>query len=120
MANPDGSLMPGTTASVRLLLISAQSALLVPANTLIATPAGKSVARLLPFDGREVVRLTPVQIGRDFGNEIEVLANVRDGDRLVANPPADLKDGTVVEARPFEPSVAAPTLLTPRPSSPRA
>ena len=120
VANPDGSLMPGTTASVRLLLISAQPALLVPANTLIVTAAGRSVARLLPMDGREIVRLTPVQIGRDFGSEVEVLANVRDGDRLVANPPADLKDGTVVDARPLEASVASPALLPPHPSAPRA
>ena len=120
VANPDGSLMPGTTASVRLLLISAQPALLVPASTLIATAAGKSVARLLPLDGREVVRLTPVEIGRDFGSEVEVLANLHDGDRLVANPPADLKDGTVVDARPLEAAIASPSLLPPHPSAPRA
>jgi membrane fusion protein (multidrug efflux system) len=119
VANPDGALMPGTVADVRLLLFDKTPGVFVPASTIIVNGSGASVARLVPSDGREVVRLTPVRVGREFGSDVEILDNaVNAGDRLVANPPPDLRDGMVVNARPYVPP-STPMLLPPQPSAPR-
>jgi RND family efflux transporter MFP subunit len=119
VANPDGALMPGTVADVRLLLFDKTPGVFVPANSIIVDGSGASVARLVPSDGREVVRLTPVRVGREFGSEVEILDNaLNEGDRLVANPPSNLQDGMVVTARPYVPPVV-PLLLPPKPSAPR-
>jgi membrane fusion protein, multidrug efflux system len=119
VANPDGSLMPGMDADVRLLLFDKTPGVFVPASTIVLNGAGASIARLVPSDGREVVHFVPVKVGREFGSEVEVLDSaLTEGDRLVANPPPDLKDGMVVSAQPFVP-VAVPSLLPPKPSAPR-
>jgi RND family efflux transporter MFP subunit len=119
VSNPDGTLLPGTLASVKLQLIDSTPALLAPSSSLIMSPAGAAIARLTSSDGREVVRMVPVRIGRIFGDDVELLGNlVNPGDRLVANPPADLQDGMVVSAQPYEAPVL-PALMPPHPSAPR-
>lgn len=119
VANPDGALLPGARAGVCLQLHDTIPTVLVPADTIITRSEGPSVARLTETAGRDIVRLTPVKVGRDFGAEVEVLDNVREGDRLVAHPPADLQDGTAVNARPLEES-PIPSIIPPKPSAPRA
>jgi RND family efflux transporter MFP subunit len=122
VSNPDGALLPGTLADVRLQLIDDAPALLVPSSSLIMSPSGASIARLAmgTGDGREVVHLLPVRVGRIFGEEVELLGHpLNAGDRLVANPPDDLQDGMVVTARPFE-APSMPALMPPHPSAPRA
>jgi len=122
VANPDGALLPGTLANVHLLLVDDTPTLLVPANALVMNSAGAAVVRIVPSDGREIARVTSVKVGRSFGSQVEILSSLQDGDRLVANPPPDLRDGMVVEASPFEQASAGaiPTLLPPHPSTPRA
>ncbi len=120
VSNPDGALLPGTLANVRLQLVDRTPALLVPSSSLIMSPAGPSIARLVSSDGREVVHLVPVRVGRLFGDEVELLGNlVNAGDRIVADPPDNLRDGMFVLARPYE-EPAPPALLPPHPSAPRA
>ena len=119
VANPDGALLPGAFADVHLQLASGAPAVLIPSNALIVNGAGTSVALVMDNNGRDVVHYTPVRVGRDFGTEVEVLENVKEGDRLVTNPPADLNDGAGITARPMEkPPVFQP--LPPHPSPPRA
>jgi membrane fusion protein (multidrug efflux system) len=91
----------------------------VPIDTLVAQRDGVAVARLTDVGGHEVVHFTPVTVGRDFGSEVEVLNHVQEGDRLVSHPPADLREGTAVNARPLE-QAPFPSLLPPKPSAPRA
>jgi membrane fusion protein (multidrug efflux system) len=120
VSNPDGALLPGTPANVRLQLVDSTPSLLVPSSSLIMSPTGASIARLVSSDGREVVRFVPVHVGRMFGDEVELLGDaVRAGDRLVADPPDDLQDGMVVAARPYEEPTPLP-FLPPHPSAPRA
>ncbi len=110
--NKDGALLPGAYADVRLQLVDKTPAVLIPANTLIVNAAGAQVALLENMDDPDKdhfkVRLLPVKVGRDFGTEVEILQNVKDGDRLITNPPADLNDGMVVTAKMLPPP-AAPT-----------
>ena len=119
VANPDGALLPGAQAGVHLQLGNSAPVVLIPIDTLVAKPSGVAVARLTETNGHDVVHFTPVTVGRNFGTEVEVLDNVQAGDRIVSHPPADLQDGTAVNAQPVE-EAPLPTLLPPKPSAPRA
>jgi RND family efflux transporter MFP subunit len=112
--NPDGVLLPGSFAEVRLQLVDGAPAILIPANTLIVNSAGTQVALVENIDGQDKIHFLPVKVGRDFGTEVEILQDVQDGDRLVTNPPADLNEGAVVTARPL------PKPPTPAPPNPTA
>jgi len=112
VATPDGALLPGAFAEVRLELVDSAPTILIPANTLIVNSAGTQVAEVINPDGQDKIHFIPVKVGRDFGTEIEITDGVKDGDRLVANPPADMNDGTIVTAKPLPkktPPAPAPT-----------
>jgi len=103
VANPDGALLPGAYAEVRLQLSASTPTVLIPANTLIVNSSGTQVALLETLDDpktdRFKVHLLPVKVGRDYGTEVEILQDLKDGDRLVANPPADMNDGMLVTGK---------------------
>lgn len=101
--NPDGALLPGAYTDVRLQLVDPTPAVLIPANTLVVNASGTQVALIENVDGQDKVHFLPVKVGRDFGTEVEILQNVREGDRLITNPPADMNDGAVVIAKPLPP-----------------
>ena len=117
--NHDGALLPGAYADVRLELLDRTPAVLIPANTLIVNAAGTQVALLESIDDPSKdhykVHILPVKVGRDFGTEVEILENVKEGDRLVANPPSDLNEGTVVTAKLLNAPTATPPTLPPSP-----
>jgi RND family efflux transporter MFP subunit len=114
--NPDGALLPGTYADVRLALVDSAPAILIPANTLIVNAAGTQVALIQNVDGQDKIHFMPVKVGRDFGTEVEILQDIKDGDRLVTNPAADLLEGTVVTAKPMpKPATPAPANPAPKP-----
>ena len=104
VANPDGALLPGTFAEVRLDLANGDPSILIPANTLIVNATGTQVAQVVNTDGQDKIHYLKVKVGRDFGTEVEILQDVKEGDRLVTNPPADLSEGAVVNAKPLESS----------------
>jgi RND family efflux transporter MFP subunit len=116
VANPDGALLPGAFAEVRLNLVEGAPAILIPANTLIVNSSGTQVALVENLNGQDKIHLLPVKVGRDFGAEVEILQDVKDGDRLVTNPPADLNEGAVVTAKPL-PKPATPAPANPPPKS---
>lgn len=81
LPNPDGRLRPGLAASVRLPLAGTGAELLaVPAAALqrvsdrwtVFLPAGEAT-----FEARAVAR------GRDFGNEVEILSGLAEGEPVV-------------------------------------
>lgn len=90
--NPSGELLPGAFLSVHLKLSSKAGTVVVPVNALIFRSQGMQVA---------VVRgnkaeLAPIAIGRDYGNEVEVLSGVTAQDRIIENPSDSLTSGTEV------------------------
>jgi len=116
VANPDGVLLPGSFAEVRLELVDSTPAILIPANTLIVNAGGTQVAQVEDLHGQDKIHLTPVKVGRDFGTELEIVQGVREGDRLVTNPAADLNDGALVTAKPL-PAKSPPAPSTPAPKA---
>jgi len=113
VANPDGALLPGTFAEVLLDLADGAPSILIPANTLIVNATGTQVALVENTDGQDKIHYLPVKVGRDFGTEVEILQDVKEGDRLVTNPTADLSEGAVVTAKPLQNSTAPPAANAP-------
>ena len=66
---------------------------------------GGEAERVAVVDEKGIVTLHKVELGKDFGQKIEVLSGVTVADRLVLNPPDSLSDGdqiTIVEKKDKE------------------
>jgi len=92
LPNKNGMLLPGAFVAV-VLPLPASASLVIPANALLFRAQGLQVAVV---DGNGVVRLKPVQVGRNLGQQVEVLDGVTNTDRLVLNPPDSMADGDQV------------------------
>ena len=71
-------------------------ALLAPAAAV--STLGQMERVFVANDGRAVLRL--VKTGAARGDRIEILSGLADGDRLVLNPPASLREGQALEVQP--------------------
>lgn len=72
-----------------------------PTRQTLVVPASAAVRRgQLTFvyivDAQDRARLQHVSAGAEARDQIEVLAGIREGDRVIANPPAQLSDGAPV------------------------
>jgi hypothetical protein len=72
---------------------------------LIPVNRGAQVAVL--GDGNKVV-LKSIQLGRDFGDTVEVTAGLAPQDRVIDSPPETLQNGDTVELAAATPSSTAP------------
>jgi RND family efflux transporter MFP subunit len=90
--NASGELLPGSYAQVHIRLGTPQPALLLPVNTLLFRPDGVNVAVIR---GDKAI-LTPVQLGRDFGTQVEVVSGITADDTIVVNPSDSLASGAQV------------------------
>jgi RND family efflux transporter MFP subunit len=94
--NKNGELFPGAYVTVHMDIpgTGTTGSVKVPANTLIFRAHGMQVA-VVGQDNK--VHLKPVDIGRDFGNEVELVNGVTKDDNVVVNPPDSLGDGQDVK-----------------------
>ena len=90
--NPSGELLPGAFVSVHLKLDSKTAAVTLPVNTMLFRSEGLRVA--VVRDGK--AELVPVTIGRDFGNDVEIVAGVTPADAVILNPSDSLTSWTAV------------------------
>ena len=93
--NPDGALMPGMYAQVDFSNSRANAPLLVPAEALMVRADGTQIAVVGPDS---TVHLQKIVIGRDYGDRLEVLQGLRVGDRIIANPDDNAREGVKVDA----------------------
>jgi RND family efflux transporter MFP subunit len=93
VANPTGALMPGMYAQVDLAVPRKDPPLLIPGDTLVVRSDGPQVAVVGP-DG--VVHFTRIQLGRDFGDHLEVVEGLQLGQQIVANPSDVVREGAKV------------------------
>jgi RND family efflux transporter MFP subunit len=91
--NASGELLPGGYARVHMKLSSPHPVLVLPVNTLLFRPEGVMVA-VLRADQKAI--LTPVQLGRDFGTEVEVVSGIDAKDSIILNPSDSLVSGAQV------------------------
>jgi RND family efflux transporter MFP subunit len=94
VANPNNALRPGMYLQVRFVFDRDSTPILIPSAALI-TRDGGPVAAVLDSDKK--VRYRKLQLGRDYGAEIEVTKGLKVGEPVLVHPGDDLPEGTVVE-----------------------
>jgi multidrug efflux pump subunit AcrA (membrane-fusion protein) len=106
--NSDGKLFAGVYCQVHFELPSGANVVRVPATALVLADQGSQVA-ILGNDGKVVLK--PVQLGRDFGDSVEVIAGLSTSDRIIDSPPETLQSGDRVQlaATPSAKEAAAPS-----------
>jgi RND family efflux transporter MFP subunit len=89
-----GVMMPGMYTEVDLSVPRMDPPLSIPSDTLVMRSSGPQVAVLRPDNS---VHFTPIQLGRDFGDHLEVLGGLEEGQRLVVNPGDSIREGVKVK-----------------------
>jgi RND family efflux transporter MFP subunit len=109
--NADGKLLGDTYCRVNFQIPNDPNLVRIPATALIPVNRGVQVAIL--GDGNKVA-LKSIQLGRDFGDSVEVTAGLGPQDRVIDSPPETLQSGDEVQLADATPSSATP----PPPSTP--
>ena len=91
--NPKGELLPGAFAEIHLKLPSSASTFVLPVTAMLFRSEGVRIATVKNGNKAELV---PVTLGRDFGNEVEVVAGIKGGESVIVNPPDSLVSGEAV------------------------
>ncbi|MDQ2775891.1 MAG: efflux RND transporter periplasmic adaptor subunit [Acidobacteriota bacterium] len=99
--NPGRLLLPGMYAQVELSNSRPNPPLLIPSDALIISGLGTQVA-LLRRNHR--VHLETIVPGRDYGDRIEVMSGLREGDVIIANPGDIMHEGAEVDPVPVNPA----------------
>ncbi len=92
--NASGELRPGAYAEVHLMIPEGSRSLILPVSTLMFRSEGLRVG--VVRDGNKA-ELVPVILGKDYGNEVEVVSGLDENDRVIANPPDSLASGATVQ-----------------------
>jgi RND family efflux transporter MFP subunit len=91
--NPTGELLPGAYAQVHLKVPSGPPSVILPVSALIFRSQGLQAGIVENGDRAE---LKDIVVGRDFGNEVEVVSGVTRNDLVIVNPPDSLISGEMV------------------------
>jgi len=92
-ANPTGELLPGAYAELHMKLSSETPTFILPVTTLLFRSEG---LRVVAVDGESKARLLPITLGRDFGNQVEVIAGISGDEQVIQDPPDSVVDGEAV------------------------
>ena len=91
--NSFGQLLPGAYAEVHLTIPEGPRSLILPVSTLIFRSEGLRVG--VVRDGK--AQLVPIIMGKDYGNEVEVVSGLNENDAVISNPPDSLSSGAAVQ-----------------------
>jgi RND family efflux transporter MFP subunit len=105
VGNAGGTLLPGMYTQVDLSVPRQDPPLVIPGDTLVVRSDGPQVAVV---SGDNTVHFTRIQLGRDFGDRLEVLSGLNEGQSLVVNPSDAVREGGKVQP------VAAPEKPAPK------
>ena len=94
--NPKELLLPGMYAQVRFAAARPAPALLIPGDAMVTGSKGTRVA-VTDADNR--IHFRDVQVGIDYGTEVEILSGLSVGDLVVMNPTDSVREGAQVEVR---------------------
>jgi RND family efflux transporter MFP subunit len=102
--NPSGELLPGMYATVHFRLRRNEPPLLIPSAAFRNTDQGPIVAVL-----REgaTVHLQPVQLGRDYGAQIEITAGLQPGQKIITTLTDEVREGVKVKPSAAKPPAPA-------------
>jgi RND family efflux transporter MFP subunit len=91
--NASGELRPGAYAEVHLMIPEGSRALILPVSALIFRSEGLRVG--VVREGK--AELVPVILGKDYGNEVEVVSGLAENDLVISNPSDSLASGSTVQ-----------------------
>jgi RND family efflux transporter MFP subunit len=94
LVNPDSRLLPGMYAQVDLSVERSQPSLTVKGDTLVVRADGPQVAVV---DAGGKVHYARIQLGRDYGDHLEVLSGLEEGQQVVVNPSDAVREGARVK-----------------------
>jgi RND family efflux transporter MFP subunit len=97
VVNQDGSLMPGMYANIQFIGQRVDPPLLAPGDGLVTRANGPQFAVVGPGNR---IHYQLVQLGRDYGNVIEIVSGLQDGENVVINPSDDVREGAEVKLAP--------------------
>jgi RND family efflux transporter MFP subunit len=92
--NADGALLPGMYAQVQLSDARIYRPVVVPGDSLQVGADGTKVALLRPD---HTVHFQPIEVGRDYGDKLEVLSGLSEGDTIIPKPGDAIREGVKVD-----------------------
>ena len=95
--NKNGQLLPGSFGEVHFRPKIDAHRVTIPQNTMLFRREGPQVAVVRPDNKIELRR---INIGRDYGNTLEIVGGVDANDRVVLNPPDSIENGQQVNVAP--------------------
>jgi RND family efflux transporter MFP subunit len=102
--NAAGKFFAGSYCNVQFEIPADANLVRIPSTVLVTGNHGTEVATL---DSHDKVVLKPVQLGRDFGDRVEVIAGLSPSDRIINNPPETLSAGDTVHVAAATPPAAS-------------
>jgi RND family efflux transporter MFP subunit len=99
--NADNMLLPGMYAQVELSSARTSPPLLVPSDALIVRADGAQVAVVRPD---HTVHLQKIVVGRDYGDRLDVVGGLEEGQTIIANPGDVAREGVKVDPVPVPPA----------------
>jgi RND family efflux transporter MFP subunit len=93
-ADSAGVLLPGMYTQVDLAVPRKEAPLLIPGDTLVVRDNATEAA-VIAKDG--TVHFQRIQLGRDLGDHLEVLAGLEEGQLLAVNPSDSVREGVKVK-----------------------
>lgn len=97
--NKNGELLPGAYSEVHFKLPPGAGAVSykLPSNVLLFRSDGLRVGTV---DANSHVVLKSVEVGRDYGSDVEIVRGLDANDKVILSPPDSLTDGTTVRVAP--------------------
>jgi RND family efflux transporter MFP subunit len=93
--NPDGSLRPGTTATVQMIARTVNDAIIVPASALLKTPDGATTVMVAGADGK--AHQVSVEAGIRQGDRLQITKGLNGGEKVIITGAYGLPDNTKVK-----------------------
>jgi RND family efflux transporter MFP subunit len=92
--NPENLLRPGMYLEVRFVFDRKIFPIMIPSAAVVVRSQSPLVGVL---DANHAIHYRPVQLGRDYGAQVEVTVGLKQGEIVVIHPGDDLPEGTIVE-----------------------
>ncbi len=92
--NPEGILYAGLYGRVKFFLIPDKINFIIPTTAIIIRSGFPHVAIV---DESNVIHLSQVQIGRDYGNQIEITSGLKENEHIVVIPSDRIQEGVKVD-----------------------
>jgi HlyD family secretion protein len=103
--NPEGSLRPGTTATVQMIARTVNDAIIVPAAALLKASDGASTVMVAGADGK--AHQVSVETGIRQGDRLQITKGLSGGEKVIITGAYGLPDNTKVKIAEAAPSAVA-------------